>query len=143
MNNTDVSLLITALSDLNAYKASHPITNGQLITVADMNFNDVIDNGDLQGLLSYIKGGGGSGSVAPVPEPASIALLALALSRELACGCVKANSASQRHKHCCSRNVRSGVLIDSPMPSPSGNCLPLVRRARPLFFRVCLVRRMP
>ena len=62
---------------MNAYKASHPITNSQLITVADMNFNDVIDNGDLQGLLSYIIGGGGSGSVAPVPEPASFALLAL------------------------------------------------------------------
>ena len=75
VNNADVSALITSLADLNAYKAAHGLSDAQFANAADLNGNDLVDNGDLQSLLSLLKSGGGS--VAPVPEPATFTLLAL------------------------------------------------------------------
>ena len=62
---------------MNAYKTAHGFTNGQAVYAADMNFNDVIDNGDLRSLITLLKSGGGSGSLAAVPEPGGLTLLGL------------------------------------------------------------------
>ena len=77
VNSADVVALVGALGDLNAYKAAHGLTDAQFSNAADLNGNDLVDNGDLQSLLTLLKSGGGSGSVAAVPEPASFTLLAL------------------------------------------------------------------
>ena len=69
------SALIASLADLNAYKAAHGLSDAQFANAADLNGNDLVDNGDLQSLLSLLKSGGGS--VAPVPEPATFTLLGL------------------------------------------------------------------
>jgi hypothetical protein len=50
--------------------------NSQLIYAADTNYNDVIDNGDIQSLISYIANGG-TGGLTAVPEPGSFVLMAL------------------------------------------------------------------
>ncbi len=77
VNSADVVALVGALGDLNAYKAAHGLTDAQLSNAADLNGNDLVDNGDLQSLLTLLKSGGGSGSAAAVPEPASLTLFAL------------------------------------------------------------------
>ena len=90
VNTADVSALMAALANLNAYKAGtatfagtstliRPTTawdNSQLIYVADTNYNDVVDNGDVQALISYIANGG-TGGLTAVPEPGSFVLMAL------------------------------------------------------------------
>jgi hypothetical protein len=90
VNAADVSALMAALANLNAYKAGtatyagtgnliRPTTawdNSQLIYVADTNYNDVVDNGDVQALISYIANGG-TGGLTAVPEPGSFVLMVL------------------------------------------------------------------
>jgi hypothetical protein len=88
-NAADIGALMSALIDVNAYTNNLTLDPGwtskasEALYLADVNFNDRIDNGDLQALLTYLKAGGngsnsnGLGSVAPVPKPATCILLAL------------------------------------------------------------------
>ena len=85
----DISALMTALSNLNGFETSRGITtNAQLLQVADINGDGVVNNLDLQSLISeeansiigsVVIGGSGSGgaTLVAVPEPASISLLFL------------------------------------------------------------------
>jgi autotransporter-associated beta strand protein len=77
----DVSAMMTALSDLSTYQATHgpgggALTNQQLLDIADLDNSGAVTNADLQGLINLLANGGGSGSVTAVPEPASLSLLA-------------------------------------------------------------------
>ena len=74
MNAADIATAMSALTDLNAFKASKSLSNDDLLNIADMDLSGNINNADLQGLLNYLKGGGGSVASA-VPEPCSLALL--------------------------------------------------------------------
>jgi fibronectin-binding autotransporter adhesin len=88
-NTADITAMLTALTNLNTYTNNLTLDSGwtskasEALYLADVNFDDQINNLDLQALLTYLKSGGngsnapGGGSVAPVPEPASFALLAL------------------------------------------------------------------
>ena len=88
-NAADITALTSALTNLTAYTNNLTLDPGwtskssQALYLADVNFDDQINNLDLQALINYLKGGGtgsnalGGGSVAPVPEPSTWLLLAL------------------------------------------------------------------
>jgi autotransporter-associated beta strand protein len=76
VNTTDVMSLLTALTDINAYKAAHSsLDTFEAADILDVNQDGSVTNADLQGLLDYLKAG--NGSLAAVPEPSSWLLLAL------------------------------------------------------------------
>ena len=74
VNAADISTLLNALGDLNAYVGTHSgFDKADLLDVADINGDGAVTNADLQALLNNLKGG--TGSVAPVPEPSSLLLV--------------------------------------------------------------------
>ena len=74
VNASDVTSLLTVLTDINAYKALHPTLDTlEASDTLDVDQDGIVSNADLQGLLNYLNAG--HGSLAAVPEPASILLL--------------------------------------------------------------------
>ena len=72
------------LSDLNAYKAANPdLANNPhlLLQVLDVNGDGVINNADLQALISLVANNeaSGNGGLTAVPEPATITLCVIGL----------------------------------------------------------------
>jgi fibronectin-binding autotransporter adhesin len=84
VNGSDVAAMLQALTDLNAYKTSHSLTNEDFLNIADVNGSGTITNADMQATLDLI-GSLGFGSLASVPEPSTFLLLgmgaALAVAR--------------------------------------------------------------
>ena len=81
----DVSALITALTDLQAYQSSHPgMTDPTLfLDVADVNGDAHVNNADIQALISFLasnNGRIGGGQLTAVPEPATLTLCVIGLS---------------------------------------------------------------
>jgi autotransporter-associated beta strand protein len=77
VNGADVTAMLSALSDLNAYKAANSLTNDTFLDIGDLNGDLVVGNSDLQSLLTLLAGGHGSGAgsgTAAVPEPAGLTL---------------------------------------------------------------------
>jgi len=81
----DISELMAALSDLDAYQATHgpggsTLTPQQLLEVGDVDGDGNVTNLDVQVLSNNLANGGGNGggSAAAVPEPRSIILFAFA-----------------------------------------------------------------
>src|SRR5262249_10797081 len=76
----DVSAMMNALDDLNAYEASHNLTNVQIQQFADLNGDGRLTDADIQGLIDLLANGGGTGggSITAVPEPPPLMLLAAA-----------------------------------------------------------------
>ena len=61
VNATDIATMLTALTDLNAYKTAHPtLDSASLTDIADLNSDGAFNNLDLQGLITYLKTGHGS-----------------------------------------------------------------------------------
>ncbi len=79
----DVPAMISALTNLNAYKTAHNMSDIQLRAVGDVNgdFNPAtltggVNNPDLQALLNLLKGS----TMTSVPEPAAIWTISIALA---------------------------------------------------------------
>ena len=75
VNSSDVAAMLSALTDLNAYKTSTGLDDAGLLAIGDLNADHAVNNADLQSLLTLLKNGGGS--LATVPEPASWSLMSL------------------------------------------------------------------
>jgi hypothetical protein len=65
----DILAMETALADLNSYKAMNNLDNSALLAIGDLSGDHLVNNADLQSLLTLLKSGGGS--IAAVPEPAT------------------------------------------------------------------------
>jgi hypothetical protein len=76
-STADVPPMLAALSDLNSYKSPDHVAAADLLSMGDVNGDGVLNNADLQALLTLLKSGGDS--LAAVPEPGSMVLMALAL----------------------------------------------------------------
>ncbi|HEY2760068.1 MAG TPA: dockerin type I domain-containing protein, partial [Pirellulales bacterium] len=78
LSTADVQEMMFALSDLSDYQSQEQLSNSELMQVADVNGDGLINNLDLQALVSELANppaGGGNGTTTAVPEPASWALL--------------------------------------------------------------------
>ena len=75
-SSTDINLMLKALSDPSAYEQTHQLSDGDFLTIADVNLDGKITNADIQPLLDLIATNGG-GSLAAVPEPASWLLVTI------------------------------------------------------------------
>jgi hypothetical protein len=66
VNVADISALMTALRDLNAYQAAKNLFGADLLAVADTSRDTAVTNTDLQGLIVLLANspGGGGGSAA-------------------------------------------------------------------------------
>jgi hypothetical protein len=64
---------------LSKYQTTNKLDNSQLLLVANLTNDNLVDNADLQGLIVPLanSGGNGGGSLSAVPEPRSVATLAL------------------------------------------------------------------
>jgi Dockerin type I domain/PEP-CTERM motif len=85
VDSKDIAAMEAALTNTSTYlttdfgngtPASHGATSGNLGTYADVSGGGAFNNGDLQGLLTYLIQGHGSASA--VPEPSTLVLLGLA-----------------------------------------------------------------
>jgi hypothetical protein len=73
----DIPAMMTALTDLTTYKASHSLTSEDILNVGDVDLSGSIDNFDMQAELRLLGGGTGA---ATVPEPTTLMLLAIGLA---------------------------------------------------------------
>ncbi len=64
ISSADVTALMTALSNENAYQSLHTFTAGDLAFILDVNHNGIIDNADLQAEINL---------VAKMPSPVALA----------------------------------------------------------------------
>jgi hypothetical protein len=76
VNSADVQAMLDAMRDIGGYESLHGLSDAYTIAMGDFSGNGKLDNRDVQGLISYIAGGG-TGSLSVVPEPATVVLLAL------------------------------------------------------------------
>ena len=77
VNAADIPAMLSALADLNAYKATKGLTDPNLLVIGNLNGSGSLTNADLSALIGLLRSGGGS--LATVSEPASMWLLAFAL----------------------------------------------------------------
>ena len=77
VNAADLPAAMSALTDLKSYIASKSLTSEDLLNIGDLDFSGAVNNGDLQGLITYLQAG--HGSLAAVPEPASWVLASMGL----------------------------------------------------------------
>jgi PEP-CTERM motif len=75
----DIQAMMTALANLNDYKASHLLNDELVEGFGDIDGDGKVTNADLQGLITYLANRGTAAtSVSAVPEPGSIVLFGLA-----------------------------------------------------------------
>ena len=94
----DITSMMQALSNLNAFQSTNDLAAADLATIADVNHDGQINNADVQALIGLIatqamNSGSGGGSVTTVPEPSAvilfcIAAVALPLFKSAACRAV-------------------------------------------------------
>jgi hypothetical protein len=73
VTNADVSEMLKALTDLDAYTASHDVLGADLMAIGDLNRDGTVTNGDIQPLLDLLANNG-AGSIQSVPEPSGAVL---------------------------------------------------------------------
>ena len=74
----DISKMMTALTNIDFYQSFLGMSNQQFMQIADVNDDSLVNNADIQALITLIANNaalGSGGDLTTVPEPASIGLL--------------------------------------------------------------------
>ena len=103
------------MSDPSAYEQTHQLSDGDFLTIADVNHDGKITNADIQPLLDLIATNGG-GSLAAVPEPASWLLVVVGML-----GMVLSATAQASISYDC-HNVTGGHLLRTSPGLASFTC---------------------
>jgi PEP-CTERM motif len=77
VNANDIPVMLKALTDLNAYKATYGLSNADLLSIGDFDADQMLTNADIQSFIGYLQAG--NGSLAAVPEPTSLVLLGMSI----------------------------------------------------------------
>jgi hypothetical protein len=75
--SADISLMLRALTDLNAYQTANNLSESELLAIADVNQDGKITNADLQAMLDLLKNGGGGTSSVPEPSAGVLACMGM------------------------------------------------------------------
>jgi autotransporter-associated beta strand protein len=77
VDGSDVAAMLTALTDLNTFKARNGLSSADLLSIGDIDGSGAVTNADINALIGLLRSGGGS--VTSVPEPISLLMLICAL----------------------------------------------------------------
>jgi len=77
LSANDLQAMLSAMTDLNAYKTAYGLSDSALQLLADSNGDHAVTNADIQGLLNRLING--DSAALTVPEPTSFVLSALGL----------------------------------------------------------------
>jgi autotransporter-associated beta strand protein len=94
----DLKPMLTAFTDLNAFKTAQNLTEQDVLNMGDINHDGVVSNADLQSFLALLADSG-AGSLAAVPEPSTFVLGAIGCA-VLALLAWKRNGAQSRSNLC-------------------------------------------
>jgi Dockerin type I domain len=71
----DIQAMMSALANVKGYETSHGFSNSTFTTIGDLNGDGLVNNRDLQSLISLVASTtGGAGALQMVPEPGSLLL---------------------------------------------------------------------
>ncbi len=79
LSSIDISTMLAALTDLNAFRTNNHLTQSDLLAIGDFSNDGAVTNADIQGLLDYVAQFG-SGSTVAVPEPSTLLLAIVVVS---------------------------------------------------------------
>jgi hypothetical protein len=76
VNSVDIGAMMSDLMNIPAYESATGLNGQQLLEIADVNGDGVMNNADVQALIDVVANEtvAGGGSLAAVPEPASLSL---------------------------------------------------------------------
>ena len=79
VNAADIQAMMSALTDLNDYKAARGLSDADLLAIGDINGDGKFTNADVETLIALVANSSGTGgsSLTAVPEPATLSLAVL------------------------------------------------------------------
>lgn len=72
LTGADISMMLSALTDIPAFQASLSLTNADMLAIGDLDHNGIFTNADIQPMLNLL-------ATSAVPEPNQLTTLALGL----------------------------------------------------------------
>ncbi len=77
ITNADIQAMLDALIDLNSFQSSHGLSAADLLTVADINGDGVVNGSDINPYLQFLAGAPLPSPLQGVPEPGTVVLMAI------------------------------------------------------------------
>ncbi len=93
VTNADIQAMLDAQSNLATYKTDHGLSDADLLALADINHDNMVDQSDIPAFLNQLAGSAGGAGAVAVPELASGWLFSLG---SLAMACAACHSYSGR-----------------------------------------------